>query len=105
MQRLLSLDTEAACKVLREYLVAAAAKDCSIMITVAPCPDSANGEYNDQPGLQESPGIGAAFSDDSLRRCFRYKIAIVDLDLKPLTKIALHWQLDQAIMAAVAARD
>ena len=102
MQQLLGLDTGAACKVLREYLAAAAAKDCSIMITLAPITPGVEGLTSDgQPGLQENPCTGAMLHDGSLRRCSRYKVAFVDLDLKPLSKIAVHWQLEQAIMAAV----
>ena len=100
LQQLLGLQPEAACEVLRKYLVAATAKDCSIMITLAPFQGGAQpaGVFQ-APALQQDPCVGAVLSDAVLERSFRYKVAFVDLDLKPVWKMEEHFRLDRAIMA------
>ena len=102
--QLLALDTEAACEVLREYLIAAAAKDCSLMITLAPVLDAQHLGPQDEGRLQQDACIGSVLCDEwgHSKRWFRYKVAFVDLDLKPLAKIGVHYELDQAIMACCA---
>jgi inositol-pentakisphosphate 2-kinase len=104
LQQLLALDTEAACGVLREYLIAAASKDCSIMVTLAPVLDAEGLETHEAARLQQDACVGSVLYDECNDRWYRYKIAIVDLDLKPLAKIGVHYELDQAIMACCAGR-
>ena len=99
LQQQLGLQPEAVCEVLREYLVAATAKDCSIMITLAPVQGAQPAGAVELPALQQDPCVGAVLSDHVLENSFRYKVAFVDLDLKPVWKIEEHFRLDQAIMA------
>ena len=89
MKSILSLPRNQALAVLRDYLIAATAKDCSIMIAFR----------NDEKNAVHSCGerIEAAGSTWSFR------VAIVDLDMKSLQKLDTHMHLDQQILAAVAA--
>lgn len=105
LDSLLKLDRAAAYRVLQHYLTAATAKDLSIMITLRkeplPCCLAVPGpELNrlliDTADPQE---IAQKCSDGSGR--IRSKIALVDLDLKPLAKVDEHWRLDEAIMQTI----
>ena len=89
MKSILNLPHNQALAVLRDYLIAATAKDCSIMIAFR----------NDEGNAVHSCGerIEAAGS------MWRFHIAIVDLDMKSLQKLDTHMHLDQQILAAVAA--
>ena len=99
LQQQLGLNTEAAFEVLRKYLVAATAKDCSIMITMAPIEGAQTADAFELTALQQDPFRGAVLFDPLLQRLYRYKVAFVDLDLKPVGKVEEHFRLDQAIMS------
>jgi len=87
---------------LRDFLVAATAKDCALMVTLqaveaAPaCGGSTGGAgAGPWPRLLRLPG-GAAV---------RYAVAVVDLDLKPASKLPSYRALDARILShALAAR-
>lgn len=107
LQVLLGLGFPAACEAIRHYLIAATAKDCSIMITLQPldagaAPVAESGEQaNECAGiaqLQTDAAMGCVVSDAFFSLIFRYKVAIVDLDLKPLWKVEEHFTLDQKIV-------
>ena len=50
------------------------------------------------PAVQEDPDVGSVVQDSETRRWFRYKVAVVDLDLKALRKIEQHFVLDRQIL-------
>ena len=50
------------------------------------------------PAMQEDPDVGSVVQDGETMRWFRYKVAVVDLDLKPLRKIEQHFVLDRQIL-------
>ena len=132
LARLLSTDWPTACAALRDYLTAATAKDCSLMITLAPLQPAPRPQQERtrraEPSLgaamdvastigeriiggmserksgrqlsavQEDPDVGSVVQDSESGRWFRYKVAVVDLDLKPLSKVEQHFALDQKIL-------
>ena len=68
--------------ILREYLLAATAKDCSIMISMQQLPsNSCKGDL----GLVCVPGC---------QLTVKYGVAVVDLDMKSCSKIPEHFMLD-----------
>lgn len=84
---LLALPQPEALAVLRDYMTAATAKDCSVMITMRRLPGG------DVTPSDDALGVAAVGS-----QYFEYKVAVADLDLKPLEKIDEHYELDCAIM-------
>ena len=90
-------------QIIRDYLLATTAKDCSLMITmqVEPAgtlPHCSDTEIDscDQPNIAH-PGMGKVSLPDLALEA-TYKVAVVDLDLKPHAKINSHYRLDQQIM-------
>lgn len=81
-----SLSLDKSCKIVRDFLIAATAKDCSLMMCFRPreceTPDS---EY-DSVFLK------------SVNRTYDYKAYFVDLDVKPLDKMPHYFKLDQKIV-------
>ncbi|ONK77818.1 uncharacterized protein A4U43_C02F11010 [Asparagus officinalis] len=81
-----SLSLEESLKIVREYLIAATAKDCSLMLSF------------------RHADVGATETDSSsifLKSCglsFEYKVNFLDLDLKPLNKMVYYYELDQKIV-------
>lgn len=58
-----------------------------------------NGE-DTQPEIDAAASSGVKFVTDPASGCsFMYKLAFVDLDMKPLVKIPTHFELDQLIMS------
>ncbi len=87
---------------IRGYLLATTAKDCSLMITMQALPAAAlpdhmesrchcsqSDEFQEAFGLVAMPEIAVHV---------KYKVAVVDLDVKPHSKILSHYCLDQKIM-------
>ena len=79
--QLLALTDEEALMVIRDYLIAATAKDCSIMIACRQCPDI-------HPSRHET------------RSVYGYQVRVADLDLKAASKIESHVKLDAEILAS-----
>ena len=100
LDRLLQMDRAAAHGILRDYLTAATAKDLSIMITLRGCnhlaPSAEHMSQTCTAMLKEQ----VRPSSDSVR--LQSRIALVDLDLKPLRKIYEHWKLDRDILDIAA---
>lgn len=96
LDALLAQTDEKKFSILRQYLTAATAKDCGIMITV-----------QEVRALSGTPGPlpegCQLLRDDGTGRLFFYKLAFVDLDMKPLQKICAHYDLDKRIMACAQA--
>lgn len=57
------------------------------------------------PLQQEDPSVGSAVQHGEAGTWFRYKVAVVDLDLKPLSKLEQHLCLDQQILDCVLKRN
>ncbi|XP_020166707.1 inositol-pentakisphosphate 2-kinase IPK1 isoform X1 [Aegilops tauschii subsp. strangulata] len=81
-----SLPLDKSCKIVRDFLISATAKDCSLMMCFRPreC-ERTDSEY-DSVFLQ------------SVNRAYDYKAYFVDLDVKPLDKMTHYFKLDQKIV-------
>lgn len=95
---------------LRDYLLAATAKDCGLMVTLqrveAAC-EPADAEEAAPPGKApiieqlQAPAI-KVLQDTGSGCSYMVKVAFVDLDIKPSSKIPVHWQLEQRLVACAA---
>jgi len=83
-----SLSKEEILTKIREFLVAATAKDCSVMMTLLPL---ANGQTSTSPqfSVVHAPGEGD----------IQYRIGVVDLDERLETLIPQYYKLDQEIVS------
>ncbi|XP_052201541.1 inositol-pentakisphosphate 2-kinase isoform X3 [Diospyros lotus] len=81
-----SLPLDESLKIVRDYLIAATAKDLSIMICFRPRKDED----------VESP-YSSVFLESTNQR-FDYKASFIDLDMKPLKKMERYYKLDQKIV-------
>ena len=82
--QLLALTPPEALRVIRDYLIAATAKDCSIMIACRLRSES-------DPSANE------------LQSLYEYRVRVVDLDMKSTSKIESHMRLDAEILASYRA--
>ena len=89
-------------QLIREYLLATTAKDCSLMITLQTmspntllCDSDSSGTCSQLDRCKDAVGMVHLASMDLLVKC---KVAVVDLDVKPHAKIISHNLLDQHIM-------
>ena len=73
------LPREAKITILREYLIAATAKDCSIMIAFR---------------AAEKVNLSGSIA-------LEYAVHVADLEFKPLSKVGAHYQLDCEILNTV----
>ncbi|KAF6148096.1 hypothetical protein GIB67_024271 [Kingdonia uniflora] len=78
-----SLSLEEYLKIVRDYMIAAAAKDCSLMFSFRPKMDQ------DQMSLHNIVYL------ESINQRFDYKSFFIDLDMKPLKKMVHYYELDQ----------
>ena len=101
LSRLLQMDRAAAHGVLRDYLTAATAKDLSIMITLRGCYHLAHSAEQESQTCTAMLKEQMRGSSDDAR--FQSRIALVDLDMKPLRKVYEHWKLDRDILNTAAA--
>jgi len=108
VSKLLSLPRPEAIAVLHSYCLATMARDCSLMITVG-----RDGKRDDDQSDQAQATNRCQSSGWTLQSCGRlkltlqdiedsylYKISLVDLDRKPLSKIPMHRALDTEILVA-----
>lgn len=81
-----SLSLDKSCKIIRDFLISATAKDCSLMMSFQPreC-EKTDSEYD------------SVFLE-SVNRIYDYKANFVDLDVKPLDKMVHYFKLDQKIV-------
>ncbi|XP_010254762.1 PREDICTED: inositol-pentakisphosphate 2-kinase-like isoform X2 [Nelumbo nucifera] len=82
-----SISLEESLKIVRDYLVAATAKDCSFMISFRPREDG-------DPSLSHR-----TVCLEPINQNFDYKVNFIDLDLKPLKKMLYYYELDQKIVS------
>ncbi|XP_057965131.1 inositol-pentakisphosphate 2-kinase-like [Malania oleifera] len=81
-----SISLDESLQIVRDYLIAATAKDCSLMISFTSSEDGIRGSpYND-------------VYLESTNQNFHYKANFIDLDMKPLKKMELYYELDQKIV-------
>lgn len=81
-----SLLLDGSLKIVREYLIAATAKDLSLMISFR----------TRDKGDPRSP-YNVIFHE-STGQSFDYKVSFIDLDMKPLKKMLYYYELDQKIV-------
>ncbi|KAG5538486.1 hypothetical protein RHGRI_019160 [Rhododendron griersonianum] len=81
-----SMSSDESLKIVRDYLIAATAKDLSLMISFRTREDRD----------VESPYNGVFL--DSTNQRFEYKESFIDLDMKPLKKMELYYERDQQIV-------
>ena len=83
---------------LREWLLALTAADVSVMIALKriddDCPADARRERT-QPLDSLAPGVVAMEADGAL---FAYRVAVVDAQPKPPSKVRAHYELDQRLV-------
>ncbi|KAL7203552.1 hypothetical protein ACSBR2_016766 [Camellia fascicularis] len=82
-----SMPLDKSLKIVRDYLIAATAKDLSMMISFRPRED----------GDVESSYSGVFL--ESTNQSFDYKASFFDLDMKPLKKMEHYYELDQQIVS------
>ncbi|XP_051219612.1 inositol-pentakisphosphate 2-kinase IPK1 [Lolium perenne] len=81
-----SLSLDKSCKIVRDFLIAATAKDCSLMMCFRPRESETTDSEYDSVFLE------------SVNRTYDYKAYFVDLDVKPLDKMPHYFKLDQKIV-------
>ena len=110
---LLQLPQHVGVLTIKAYLLAAMAKDCSIMLSIAPDqgsgtmvesegavpPSTTSAMQELQTALQAGMLRGSVQHEQS-RAYFSYRLVVIDTDPKPVSKIADHLQLDMNIIAA-----
>ena len=112
---LLQLPQHVGLLVIKAYLLAAMAKDCSIMLSIAPdqgsgpmlepeeavTPSRISAMQELQSALQAGMLRGSVQHEPS-GACFSYRLVVIDTAPKPVSKIAKHLELDMDIIAANA---
>ncbi|XVE56087.1 hypothetical protein DITRI_Ditri03aG0209100 [Diplodiscus trichospermus] len=81
-----SIPLDESLKIVKDYLIAATAKDCSLMISFRPKEDG------DLLSSYNTVYLG------STNQAFEYKVFFIDLDLKPLKKMEYYYELDKKIV-------
>ncbi|XP_078157665.1 inositol-pentakisphosphate 2-kinase IPK1-like [Carex rostrata] len=86
-EKLHSLPIQRSIEIVRDYLVSATAKDCSLMLSFRPRERDADA----------SEGYGSVCIE-SVDQVYDYKVYFIDLDMKPLEKMVYYYNLDQKIV-------
>lgn len=81
-----SISLDESLKIVKDFLIAATAKDCSLMIGFRPREDEGSGSPYNKVYLE------------STNQNFEYKASFIDLDLKPLKKMEQYYELDKKIV-------
>ncbi|CAI7803171.1 unnamed protein product [Closterium sp. NIES-54] len=81
--------TEDCRKVLRDFLIAATAKDCGIMLALRAAIPGETLEASQKLRSVVCPSSGCKYF---------YRLSIMDLDIKPLRKMPKYWSMDQQIV-------
>ncbi len=86
---------------IRDYLLATTAKDCSLMITMQALPAALPDHMDSQCHCSQFGEFQEGFDVVAVPKIavqIKYTVAVVDLDVKPHAKILSHHCLDQKIM-------
>jgi inositol-pentakisphosphate 2-kinase len=82
-----ALPLDESLKIVKEYLIAATAKDCSIMISF-----QSRNAWDSEPS-------GDYVSLKPTNQTFDYKVHFIDLSLKPLKRMESYYKLDKKIIS------
>ncbi|OVA08748.1 Inositol-pentakisphosphate 2-kinase [Macleaya cordata] len=82
-----SISLEESINIVKDYLIAATAKDCSLMISFRPREDE------DQVSSYSTVCL------ESTNQIFDYKAYFIDLDMKAFKKMVYYYELDQKIVS------
>nr|DAA64569.1 TPA_exp: inositol-pentakisphosphate 2-kinase 555 [Ricinus communis] len=85
-----SIPMDESLKIVKDFLISATAKDCSLMISFR---------------SREDADFGSPYSNiylQSTNQNFDYKVNFLDLDLKPLKKMETYYQKDKKILDSYA---
>ncbi|GAB4846568.1 Inositol-pentakisphosphate 2-kinase, variant 3 [Ancistrocladus abbreviatus] len=82
-----SIPLDESMKIVKNYLIAATAKDCSLMISFRPRED------------RNSESLYSSVYLEPTKQRFEFKAYFIDLDLKPLKKMEYYFELDQKIVS------
>ncbi|OVA00539.1 Inositol-pentakisphosphate 2-kinase [Macleaya cordata] len=82
-----SISLEESINIVKDYLIAATAKDCSLMISFRPREDG------------DKVSSYSTVCLESTNQIFDYKAYFIDLDMKPLKKMVHYYELDQKIVS------
>ena len=82
----LHVDSEQAVAALRTYLIAAAAKDCSVMLTFR------------RTAVGALAGPDQSVIEDADKTQYLWKVAVMDMDVKSVAKIPLHHAADREMV-------
>ncbi|CAI8606470.1 unnamed protein product [Vicia faba] len=74
-------------RIVKDYLIAATAKDCSLMVCFRPRKENDSGSSYNTIYLE------------STKQAFDYKVHFIDLDLKRLNKVEDYYELDKKIVS------
>ncbi|KAJ4816559.1 Inositol-pentakisphosphate 2-kinase [Rhynchospora pubera] len=85
-EKLHCLPIQKSIEIVRDYLVSATAKDCSLMLCFRP-------REGEAPASEEYGSV----SIESVDQVYDYKVFFIDLDMKPLEKMVYYYDLDQKI--------
>ena len=94
-ESLKQLSVDAQLRLLRDWLIATTAKDCSIFLTFCVV-RTRDGE--DRVSSKTRFPHSLTIEDSNVK--LLYKVQLCDLDWKPLSKIPYQFQLDQHILTA-----
>lgn len=94
--------------VVRDFLVALSAKDCSILLCFVPAPPRENdsdelGQGRDAQQDRVDRDATGLVSVSVLRREFLCSVAVVDTDIRPVSRIPKYYLEEKRIIAAAAA--
>uniref|UniRef100_A0A1J3EFS7 Inositol-pentakisphosphate 2-kinase n=1 Tax=Noccaea caerulescens TaxID=107243 RepID=A0A1J3EFS7_NOCCA len=82
-----SIPVDEKVNVLKDFLISATAKDCSVMISFRSTED----------GISRSSSH-SNLNLESAKQEFDYKVHFIDLDMRPLKKMEVYYKLDKKIM-------
>lgn len=100
IQQLLNLGLSDQMKILRDYLLATTAKDCSVMVVLQAAPQAClqHDPKDNDAQLHSAWSPQQIIRSPALNTPLWFKLTIVDLDRKPHAKITAHHRLDQEIL-------
>ncbi|KAL6207462.1 hypothetical protein ACLB2K_018420 [Fragaria x ananassa] len=82
-----SLPLDESLKIVKQFLISASAKDCSLMFSFRPRKDGSTGSPYNNVYLE------------STNQFYDYKVYFIDLDLKSLKKLEEYYELDKKIIS------